>query len=94
MEMPIVSECDVSECAYNSDSMCHAMAITIGDSVHPRCDTFCTSVSMGLDTSCMAGVGACKTTACSHNTGLECSASEICVGFKNDEIDCLTFEGR
>jgi hypothetical protein len=94
MEMPKVSECDVEECAYNKDSMCHAMAITIGDSVHPRCDTFCTSVSMGLDTSCMAGVGACKTTACSHNSGLECSASNISVGIMNDEIDCLTFEGR
>jgi hypothetical protein len=94
MEMPNVSECSVEECAYNKDSMCHAMAITIGDSVHPRCDTFCTSVSMGLDTSCMAGVGACKTTACSHNLGLECGASGISVGINHDEIDCLTFEGR
>jgi len=94
MEMPIVSECDVTDCSYNRDGMCHAMAITIGDSINPMCDTYCTSSSMGLDTSCLAGVGACKTTSCMHNTGLECSASEICVGFNNDEIDCLTFESR
>jgi len=94
MEMPIVSECDVTDCSYNKDNKCHAMAITIGDSVHPICDTYCTSSRKGVDTTCMASVGACKTTTCIHNAGLECSASEICVGFNNGEIDCLTFESR
>ena len=94
MEMPAVSHCEVSECAYNSDGMCHAMAITVGDAVHPRCDTFCTSISQDLDTNCMAGVGACKTTACMFNKGLECSASDVSVGFNMDEVDCLTFHCR
>lgn len=94
MEMPIVSECDVTDCAYNTDNMCHAMAITVGDSINPMCDTYCTSSSTGLDTSCHASVGACKTTACKFNVGLECSASNICVGFNSDEVDCLTFQKR
>lgn len=94
MEMPMVSSCEVSECAYNMDNMCHAMAITVGDSVHPKCDTFCTSYAEEVDEDCIAGVGACKTTACTFNEGLECSADDICVGFNREEIDCLTFEER
>ena len=94
MEMPKVSKCDVNECAYNSKGMCHAMAITIGDSKNPQCDTFCSSASEGIDTSFLAGVGACKTTSCSYNKGLECSASEISVGYNNNDVDCLTFQSR
>ena len=51
MEMSKVSSCDIAECAYNMDSMCHAMGITIGDTVHPRCDTLCMAVNQELDTS-------------------------------------------
>jgi len=35
IETPLVSECSVTECAYNLNSDCHARAITIGDGVHP-----------------------------------------------------------
>ena len=41
MEMSMVMKCEVNDCAYNMDNCCHAIAITIGDSMHPRCDTFC-----------------------------------------------------
>ena len=94
MEMPKVSRCDVSECAYNMDKECHAMAVTIGDVVHPRCDTLCMAVNEDLDVNCFAGVGACKTIACSYNHGFECMASEISVGYNSDEVDCMTFRQR
>ncbi len=94
MEMPKVSRCEVLECAYNMDEECHAMAITIGDVVHPKCDTLCMAVNEDLDVNCFAGVGACKTIACSYNQGFECMASEISVGYNSDEVDCMTFRQR
>lgn len=94
MEMPKVSRCDVLECAYNMDKECHAMAVTIGDIVHPKCDTLCMAVNEDLDVNCFAGVGACKTIACSYNHGFECMASEISVGYNSDEVDCMTFRQR
>ncbi len=92
MDMPKVVKCDVTECAYNIDEECNALAITIGDSTHPQCDTFCTSAAKGQASGGIASVGACKVSCCTHNSGLECQASEICVGYQGDEADCLTFE--
>ncbi len=91
METPKVSECQASECAYNSDNMCHAMAVTIGNDTHPQCDTYCISSMKGGDFSSCACVGACKVANCLHNMDLECQAPSIRVGHQGDEVDCLTF---
>lgn len=89
-KMPIVSECAIAECAYNSNKACHAIAITIGDGERPMCDTFFKSSKHGgiKET---AGVGACKVSACSHNIDFECSASSIRVGHEANYGKCLTF---
>ena len=94
MEMSKVSKCEVNDCAYNMENCCHAMAITIGDGMHPRCDTFCESMMKAGDAGCVAGVGACKVSSCMYNTDLECQAMEISVGYKEQEPDCLTFQSR
>ncbi len=94
MEMPKVIKCDVNDCAYNMDNKCHAMAITIGDSREPKCDTFCQSMAKGGDINSIAGVGACKVSSCTYNTDLECQAMEICVGYKGQDADCLTFHSK
>lgn len=95
MEMSHVKQCDVSKCAYNRQNICHALAITVGGSAtHPRCDTYCHSNHKGGDPEAMAGVGACKVESCEYNESLECCADDIRVGFKRDEIDCLTFSSR
>lgn len=91
MQMPKVRQCQVTECAYNSGQMCHAMAITIGNEAHPRCDTFCRFPMKGGDVSCTGSVGACKTSSCMYNMSLECQAPDISVGYGEDEVDCLTF---
>lgn len=91
MQMPKVQECDVDQCAYNTDGKCHALAITIGDGENPMCDTFCQSSSKGGVKGSTAGVGACKVTACRHNQMLECSAKRISVGWEGQQADCLTF---
>ena len=90
MEMSKVMKCEVSDCAYNMDNCCHAKAITIGNSMHPKCDTFCHSSVKGGGANCTAGVGACKTSSCTFNNNLECSAPGISVGYKEQEPDCLT----
>lgn len=94
MEMSMVMKCEVDDCAYNVDSCCRTMAITIGDGVHPRCDTFCQSANKGGNVGSTAGVGACKVSICNHNTNLECQAPGISVGYGEQDADCLTFEPR
>jgi hypothetical protein len=94
MNMPKVTQCEVEECAYNTDSECHAMAITIGDSSTPQCDTFCDATSKGGDPASIANVGACKTSACQYNKQLECMLRSISVGWKDDAPDCLSFRKR
>ncbi len=92
MEMPKVMKCEISDCSYNMDNSCHAMAITIGNGMLPRCDTFCKSAMKGGDANCMACVGACKTSSCSYNSNLECEATAITVGYKGQEPNCMTFQ--
>jgi hypothetical protein len=91
MDMPRVSECLVSGCAYNLNGVCHALAITIGDGIHPHCDTFCQAPRKGGDINAVAGVGACKVAECQYNQSLECNAPGICVGYHERDIECLTY---
>ncbi len=94
-EMPKVSDCSVSNCAYNSNKACHAMAITVGDEPNdPTCDTFFQSSTHGGAKDATAGVGACKAADCQFNEEFECSAPNIHVGMKEHEPDCLTFQPR
>ena len=90
--MSKVMKCEVSDCSYNEQNCCQTMAVTIGDGIHPKCDTFCCSTMKGGQSGCTAGVGACKVSSCTYNSGLECSAPGISVGYKENEPDCLTFQ--
>jgi len=90
VEMPVVTECAVRECAYNVDEHCHARAITIGDGLNPACDTFVRSPEH-YDEVKAAGVGACKVSTCVHNRNLECEASSIRIGYQDDRPKCMTF---
>ncbi|SCZ52093.1 DUF1540 domain-containing protein [Thiohalomonas denitrificans] len=94
VEMPNVSECQVSECVYNLEQACHARAITVGDGVKPGCDTYFKAGSHVKRASEIAGVGACKVNGCQYNDDFECQAANIQVGFAGDSIDCLTFSPR
>jgi hypothetical protein len=95
MQMPKVKDCTVSNCAYNKAKACHAMAITIGENPDsPVCDTFFESSAHGGVNDVTAGVGACKTEDCSFNKEFECTASDIQVGMKSGQPDCLTYKKR
>lgn len=94
IDMPIVSECLVSECAYNVEMNCHARAITVGNSLHAGCDTFCSGSSHTKAATRVAGVGACKSTDCKFNEDLECMTDSIRVGRAGQEINCMTYSPR
>jgi hypothetical protein len=91
IEVAAVGECEVTECAYNTDSTCHARAITVGAGLHPSCDTFITRADHVQDVSHAAGVGACKVSTCQHNHDLECQAESIHVSHHGGHADCTTF---
>ncbi|AKF10906.1 DUF1540 domain-containing protein [Sandaracinus amylolyticus] len=94
IEMPDVSACGVERCAYNVHGACHAKAITVGDGVHPGCDTFTMSIRHTDGEVQAAGVGACKVAVCKYNHDLECDARsiEVDVDEEKDEATCVTFE--
>ncbi|MEN3276702.1 MAG: hypothetical protein V7631_2492 [Massilia sp.] len=94
IEMPAVAACSVSECAYNADNGCHARAITVGDGVHPGCDTFLVATPHSRARERHAGVGACKVSGCRHNDDYECMADRITVGHASQAVSCLTYQAR
>jgi len=94
IEIPVVSECSIVECSYNAGSACHAKAITIGNGVHPGCDTFLHMSAHVRERQRRSGVGACKVIACRFNDDLECGADAISVGRAAQEVACLTFVPR
>ncbi len=94
IEMPEVSTCQVTECAYNANATCHARAITVGDGSIAQCDTFLPAGASRSRVAPEAGVGACKVSGCRHNRDLECFADAIQVGYASDEARCLTFEQK
>lgn len=97
IEMPVVTDCSVLACAYNTESTCKARAITVGDKVHPDCDTYFSSTGSSdhaKGRSLQAGVGACKMSNCQHNEDYECVAEKISVGQVMNRINCLTFSQR
>ena len=91
IDMPIVTECQIDDCAYNVENRCHARAITIGDGVHPGCDTFLNADNHTKETQRLAGVGACKVSICTFNNDFECIADSINVGQTSNGVQCMTF---
>lgn len=92
IDMPFVDTCTVSECGYNRDDKCSARAITIGDGVHPGCDTALLGASRHTGEMNLAGVGACKVTGCKFNADLECNANSISVSMQDNSVQCMTFQ--
>jgi hypothetical protein len=90
--MPPVSKCDVTQCFYNRDAMCHAPAINVGGE-HPMCDTFITA-NNHIPGDQMSAVGACHVAQCEYNQDLTCRADGILVGLHNNHADCFTYEPR
>jgi hypothetical protein len=93
MKMPMIIDCKMTECAYNTNKKCHAMAITVGGPA-PLCDTFIKRGQKGGVQEMNGSVGACKVETCSFNNSLECTAEGIHVGVHADHAECDTFSPR
>lgn len=91
IELPEVEACHVRECAYNGDGDCFAPAITIGDGLHPACDTYFRADRHRAHHPQPAGVGACKVSSCEYNDDFTCQASSIRVDYVEGKPDCLTY---
>ncbi len=91
-DMPRVSDCTASSCAYNHDG-CHAGAVTIG-SHNSDCATFFPTGSDGGLPTVLASVGACQRTSCAHNDHATCTTSEVHIGAGTDSAQCLTYSAR
>ena len=94
IDMPVVEECGVGECAYNTNNCCRARAITVGNGIHPGCDTFLNAMPHSRARQGQAGVGACKVSACQYNDDYECMTEQIAVGHGDNGIACLTYRQR
>ncbi len=94
VKTPKVLDCSVQECSYNNNKMCHAVAITVGDSKCAMCDTYYNSSQKGGAMEITGSVGACKEDDCKFNNSLECSASGIHVANHMGHADCSTYSRK
>ena len=94
VKMTKVEWCDAIECAYNIKNKCHAIAITIGGGVTPRCDTSIIGAKKGGVPDTTAYVGACKVENCRFNKSFECIAKEIQVKVYTILAECATFVAK
>jgi hypothetical protein len=92
--MPPISRCEAQECSYNKSRECHAMAITVGNSGHARCDTYYNAGHKGGVADTTGSVGACKAESCRYNADLECNAQSIKVDNHDGHPDCVSFSPR
>ncbi len=92
MAMPKILSCSMTDCAYNNNDGCHALAITVGAET-PMCDTFMMCSQKGGGAESNESVGACKVVKCNYNQSLECTASGIHISRHADHAECDTFAG-
>lgn len=98
--IPLVRLCEVTDCGFNEQNMCHAAAIQVGDEVagavatprvklqDPRCDTYTRRPGAHLGASDWQGmVGSCKVESCSYNSGFRCTAEAIIVSRHEGQAD-------
>lgn len=90
---PEIKKCTVNQCFYNANDLCHADAITVGDSTCARCDTFISN-NQHAQPAPKGHVGACHEADCEYNQQLMCHANGIDVGMHMGHADCMTYEPR
>ncbi len=94
VQTPKVLDCEVTDCSYNNNKQCHAVAITVGDGDCAMCDTFFKSSQKGGAMEITGSVGACKESDCTFNKSLECAAPGIHVASHKGHADCSTYQPR
>lgn len=92
-KMPMIVSCSGSDCSYNSNSTCNAMAVTIGERREAVCDTYYRTDHKIAYPDTTSFVGACKMENCRFNRNLECTAySGVSLLGTNGHVLCNTFQ--
>lgn len=92
MEMTPIAACNVSQCVYNQQNLCHTPGINVGH--HAECNTYFWGNPKGGLVEIKGGIGACQASECRFNQQLECRASNINVSTHNGHADCHTFQPK
>lgn len=93
MDMSEIARCDMVNCTYNSNRVCHTLGINVGP--HAECNTYITSGNNKSGFKEVKGaIGACLASECKFNDLLECRASNINMGSHQIHADCETFQAR
>ncbi len=91
-KMPLIVSCTGSECAYNRNLTCNAMAVTIGADREAVCDTFYRTERKVAHPDAVSFVGACKMEGCRFNRNLECTAySGVSLVGDHGRVRCHTY---
>jgi hypothetical protein len=88
----VVNQCAATECAYNDNRSCRALAITIGEPSAHTCATYAPKQAKGGRQMTIANVGACKASTCVNNSNLTCTAAQVTMGLEGGQVRCLTFK--
>jgi hypothetical protein len=83
----------MTDCAYNTDTHCHAIGITVAGN-KPSCTTMMASSHKGGIMELEGGVGACKVEKCSFNKSLECTAQKIELMKRGSAAECRMYQPR
>jgi hypothetical protein len=86
-----VSRCSVESCIFNTEGMCHTVAINVGGP-EPLCDTFMSGNRKGGIKNLLAKIGACKVDMCLYNENYECGAKSVSVEMMGNKAVCSTCE--
>jgi hypothetical protein len=89
-----VEKCSARNCVYNGANQCRAQAITVGEGMMTKCDTYMPSLLHVDEKTQTASVGACKVSSCAHNQDFECRAKQVRIGQLNGQPGCLDFIAR
>ncbi len=92
--MPFIIGCDAEDCSYNRSKECHALAITIGVSGLPQCDTYAGLAGKGGAAETFGAVGACREELCMFNESLECTSAAVLIRLKNGRPSCIAYQSR
>lgn len=91
MTATIVNTCAATECAYNSERKCRALAITVGEPSAATCATYTPREVKGGTQMTVANVGACKASDCKHNRDLVCTAASVTIGIRDGKVSCESY---
>ena len=90
-KMPLIVSCTGSDCSYNRNLICEAMAVNIGADRQAVCDPFCQTDHKIVHPAAVSFVGACKMERCRFNRNVECTAfSGVILVADSSRVMCHT----